>query len=236
MLHKLKREGYFQCMNKYDLQARGVQSTGAALVQFMNGVRKPNSKEASILSKAIKKADSFIPNESRLASIPWKLLISNDHIESGFPHTHADMIIIPNSHVISAASRIDNLVHTLIHEKVHVYQRMYPCESNTLYLKYWRMSIGARINCNSILPSRRSNPDTNMLVYLDEKGKSIHLNFDTSSSHSVSLSKTIGDPRDHPHEIMAYVVTHLLTHNASHIQSYHQRYIDSASAWMSIYL
>jgi hypothetical protein len=84
-----------------------------------------------MLVKCTQIADDFIANRmpyvpgidpNVLANIPWVLAKINENYENGFPHTRLGIIFLGKLDSMIKT----NLIQTLIHEKVHVYQRMYP--------------------------------------------------------------------------------------------------------------
>jgi hypothetical protein len=229
----VKNSAYHEYLTEKDLKARGYSSQLHAVKTFSQLARPPSRTEQSLLNRALMRANELIPINSRLSKLPWKFLVVSDQIESGFPHTHQDVIVMPKSHITAGQKHFDNLVDTLIHEKIHVYQRFYPCETNTLFLQYWNLEIVSR---RSFDPQSniRSNPDNNLLLYSDDS-KPIMLEYDDKKDF-ISLSTVMGDKRDHPHEMMAYVLTYILTRNTKPLPHYLVKYVQSAALWMQEYL
>jgi hypothetical protein len=57
--------------------------------------------------------------------IKWKIgLVDGNLYESGLPHTRFDLIIIPLK-LLNRIFGMNQLINTLIHEKIHVYQIPY---------------------------------------------------------------------------------------------------------------
>lgn len=136
-----------------------------------------------------------------LADIPWKIAVLRDDIEAGLPHTVSDIVCLPRSLAMALYMHdIDERVKTgtgtgtrakeeatkrrvmstLVHEKVHVYQRLRPtdarrfireelgCErfldvSSSPYFSLNANSAGAPLS--SLLERTRSNPDVDGWLY-----------------------------------------------------------------------
>ena len=223
----LKREAYFESMNPLDIKARAAESRQETFNNYIKSVRKPTPHEQKKLKNATVFADELLKPYHALAQIPWRFLIANDYIEAGFPHTHHDIIIIPKTHLSSAAHM--SLINTLIHEKMHIFQRLNPPMCHKLYLDYWKLKIAGHRDLYYDTRHSRRNPDTNHLVYKDET-QLIQLYY--KNKETPSLQETFGDPRDHPHEIMAYVVTHIIS-PTSILQPYFLEYIEPTTRWLN---
>ena len=91
-------------------------------------------------------------------TIPWKFAKSSKGIENNFPHTHQDVIILPYNFYNST---FFNLLRTITHEKIHVFQRYNPTSTLKLYLNFWKM----KVYDYSFDENQRSNPDTNHIQY-----------------------------------------------------------------------
>jgi len=95
---------------------------------------------------------------------PWKFLKSNNNLEMGMPFTVHDTIIIPQNffNKIRNGQYIDNLLDTLIHEKIHVIQRFNQDKFNSYYLKIYPF-LNQKINSipNKFHKNNMVNPDSN---------------------------------------------------------------------------
>lgn len=235
----LLRDGYFARFNKQDALARDCDDSKECFNTYVDSLRPPSKEESMILDKAVLHASSLLRPFKRLASVPWRFYITNEDIESGFPHTHGDYIIMPSSHVLSAKSNTSNtfsdMVDTLIHEKIHVFQRLYPCQSNVLYLKYWNLQIQG--HTPQTPTNFRTNPDTNLLTYaMITSTKTIIASEYSDPTHpTLGETKGPGSHLDHPHEIMAYVATHIITKGSSSLDTKMAGFVDSTRKWLAEY-
>lgn len=218
----LLREAYFENMNSSDLKARGVSTPEEAFLRFARTARPPLASELAVIRASTYSADQVVAPYRALAVIPWDIIVVDDNIESGFPHTHHESIVLPKAHITSK-----DLTHTLIHEKVHVFQRLHPCKCNMLYLCYWGFTIANR---RQVQDGLRSNPDTNLLIYKDERGVPIQLYY--KNNEKPFIGATTGDSRDHPHEMMAYIVTYIATRGESYLAPNLERYVSMTKQWM----
>jgi len=119
--------------------------------------------------------------------------------ENGLPHTRGNVIILNETNILSM-----DLISTLIHEKVHIYQKMYPQETDHFIKQMKFKKIDTRKYDDMI----RVNPDTNNSIYTINNRKMI-------SSYNSSEPTCITDIKynernqlyEHPLEWMAITIT-----------------------------
>lgn len=188
---------YVSRHSELDLVKRDCDSHKECYVKYTSSLRRPTSAENATLRGLCARADEICSNKryNRLTAIPWKIMFFGSG-EFPFPHTHGDTICLPYN-FLSTDSRTNKIVETLIHEKIHIFQRLYPLQTHILLLNVWNYQIRSRRALK-----KRNNPDTNDYAYADENGKDIVSEYADLSMRS---SKIIGD--DHPYEIMAYKLT-----------------------------
>lgn len=101
---------------------------------------------------------------SKLMNIPWKFFTFSDG-ELPHPHTHGDVIFIPTRLVQELS------VEVLIHEKIHLFQKLFPIEAH----KYLR---GAGIiGKHDLLTYPYRNPDTDLYQYDNVSGEEADSDF-----------------------------------------------------------
>jgi hypothetical protein len=111
------------------------------------------------------------------ASLPWRVARLDDAAENGWPHTHGDVIILPSSMLDALKKRSPGgdharhrrLVELLVHERVHVMQRMDP-EAARQTIRAWygdsvRPVAHRRDAVAQFAERLRSNPDIDAYVY-----------------------------------------------------------------------
>lgn len=96
----------------------------------------------------------------KAAQIQWNIgVFKGTAYEYGWPHTIGNVILFP-LRLIERGDTSD--IETLIHEKAHVYQRLYPSDLDT-YLSTHHFTKWKRRS--EYDPDRRPNPDTDDWVY-----------------------------------------------------------------------
>lgn len=158
-------DGYFKSFSKYDLIARNIKNINEYHKIIHISVINIKKKYESILINAIEQADIKclqINNEwcngLKLKQIPWKIgCIINNKYEFGLPHTRQDVIIIN----ITNLKDISYLINTLIHEKMHIYQKLYPQDIEK-YLQFNNFVKICKRNKHNLI---RANPDLDNWIY-----------------------------------------------------------------------
>jgi hypothetical protein len=194
-------DNYVHAMTPWDLYARRVKTpeeymerAAAAAIDF-----SPADKEK--YSKAAEDADAVFMRLGHeiIAAMQWKLaLTTGDAYEAGMPHTRMDTIFLASKGVIRGSHA--QLVETLVHEKLHLFQRANPDKMIHLLARagYTRWKLRAHE------PRIRANPDLDPYIYIDpatEKPMAAYYTSDTP----YSISDIDVAPRDeHPFERMAY--------------------------------
>jgi hypothetical protein len=165
-------DNYFEKFNNYDLIARNVNSLDEYLEKISDVPYNFTSKQKEIITNCIIKINSNLINKineswienNKLLYIPWKIgVIKTLNYEYGLPHTRNDVIIIP----VNIIEFTDSFANTLLHEKLHVYQKMYPDDFD-IYLKennFNKHQLYINTNINY-----RSNPDVDDWIY-EKDGK-----------------------------------------------------------------
>jgi len=158
------------------------------------------------IEKAAYDADNFFKSlqidgldTNLIRLIPWNICLTRDNdYEDGFPHTRGDKIFLSTKLDMSHK----NLTATLVHEKVHIYQRLYPqdtmsfLEHNGYYR--WKQRFG--------VPRIRSNPDVDPWIYFNPKTKKPMVAYYTSDNpENINDITTAEHPElEHPFEQIAY--------------------------------
>lgn len=229
---------YVQGMSKSDLEARKVVCQEAYRLQAYYAAQTFNDEQKALLTKATQEADRFfasyngqvtargyggIPtaigiigyfDAERARQLPWKLMFVGNNYEDGLPHTRGEYIFI--SPAVLSQSYID-LVETLIHEKIHIYQRRYLREKT--YLSYEKIDVYlteymvSKLGFTKVKKRSeavcdiRANPDVDEWIYRSPKtNQDMFLCY--RSSRPTSIGDTIGDVHnEHPFEWIAYEIS-----------------------------
>lgn len=190
-----------------------------------------------------------------LNSIEWKFCILNDGVEDNLPHTINDVICLPKNFLDFQSSDRKRI---LLHEKIHIYQRKYPCETNILYIKYWKLTPFILEDDPSIKKRIRFNPDNNVFQYTyydqeeDEyyyniqlynnsakklndsalhqllKNQSIYSRKDKDNTYWTILQRKNVKQKESPNEVMACLCTDIILNDKSNCFV--------TESWMNVYL
>ena len=231
-------DGYVQKMSKSDLEARKVVCQEAYRLQAYFAAQTFSDDQKALLTRATQEADQFFARYNgqvtstgyggvprtvgiigyfdarRARQLPWKLMLVGNVYEEGLPHTRDAYIFI--SPAVLKQSYFD-LVETLIHEKIHIYQRRYSREKT--YVEYEKKEVFltehllsglgfVRVKKRSdAVCDIRANPDLDNWIYKDPKtNQEMFLCY--RSSRPTGITDVVGDPiREHPFEWTAYEIS-----------------------------
>lgn len=201
---------YIQNMSNLDLKARGVSNYEEYLTRILYNIKDLSLSEKNKLNRCAKKADDFfikmpynpyIDDGKELTNIKWVFACIGDKYEEGFPHTRSKIIFI-SPRIISLPEF--NLTKTLIHEKIHIYQRYNNLKiKHSLYLKGYTPHKNRAMEDNL-----RSNPDTDNIIYKTPKGTYMYGKYNTDNPKSINDIDISGD-YEHPFEMIAYEIEKL---------------------------
>ena len=162
------KSDYFNNFTRIDLRLRNIDIN--IKEYYFNKILDFSEQEKKALKWIIEQInikDSFMDKD-------WNFVKFID-LENNFPHTHLKYIflsqiqvddIVYNYKKKSKISDMKYLVNTLIHEKVHVYQRIYPEKFNELY-QLWNFSKPSKIyNIEKFKNLVRNNPDSDKSYYV----------------------------------------------------------------------
>jgi hypothetical protein len=205
-------DGYFERFTQNDLRARNV----ATLEQYISGFNCAEFTESNkdLIYDCVAEIETIIVKDpyvdwvdsDKFHAIPWKIgLVADDSYEYGLPHTRVDTILINKRSLIKTDRK--DFINTLIHEKLHVYQKLYPADFQK-YLDHHGFVKYARYGS---LRDVAANPDTDEYVYMKKSGleKVVYCgkyDFSTGKTGVKSIvHQPIDDPKyDHPRELAVY--------------------------------
>jgi hypothetical protein len=205
------QDHYFHGLTAPDLFARGSANTVQYIVTSVNATRSFNPLEKFKITNSVKQADAFFHDLANtvhgldvriILNIPWRFAKTDGQAyEQGFPHTRSNIIFVATS--FSAMDDM-TMTTTMIHEKIHVYQRMYP----EIVKDYVRNTGFKRHGLRKLYPNIRANPDLDEWVYSHDDKLCMYL-YKTSTPTNIEDTTIIGDGTEHPYEHMAYFVASL---------------------------
>ncbi len=199
---KKDSDGFLDSLSVWDCAARGAASKKKYGEIASQAGMSFASSEAAQVCAAARTADALLLHyndygvDGRLAaSLPWRIAKVSPSYENGLPHTRSDIVFISETPD----------VNTLIHEKVHVYQRMYPDRIQ----RYLQSAGYERQRLRSADPLIQANPDVDAWTYVhpqtNKPMRAVH------AQGKMPRKIPESDGLEHPYEEIAYAVAAELT-------------------------
>jgi hypothetical protein len=199
-------DNYIKNLTEYDLIARNIKNTDDYINNITNCIKNFTLEEKNIISKACIQADKFlhtynnILNGKIIAKIKWKFALTyynNFEYEEGFPHTRNDIIFL--SEKIIPKELNHNFINTLIHEKIHIYQRFNNIDNIIKKLGF--------IKHDTKKYNNRANPDLNNFLYTNSNNQLLQCIYnDNPKSINDVVCLNNNHIYEHPYEYMAYKI------------------------------
>lgn len=204
---------FFVDMSELDLRARRAQTKQSYYDQYLSAISEFTGEQKEVMKAIIKEADKFLLPYNNIYHIAWKIARVNG-VEEGYPHTHGDTIFVSDD-IFTLKPK--SMVATMIHEKIHVFQRKFVLETNLLVQKVWGYKMFGLRNSS---PNARNNPDLNGIIY----GKTSRVCQEYTTKTPTSLKDSTiqcgvtGDGCDseayeHPLERMGYELSEVIVGN-----------------------
>ncbi len=204
-----EKDPYYQTFSMYDLEARGVNSIEEYLQKIKTSISDFSTSQKNRLQNLTSLADQLIQplrknwlHGDKLNKITWKFGYTQGNVyEGGLPHTRNDYIMLSDTLLQNDDQYVTG---TLIHEKVHLYQRLYPEDVE----KYKEEKGIRRWKRKSIEDRIRTNPDVDDYLYQMKNGEKM---MSVYNENPKGLEDVKTYPKDeqkyeHPHEMMAIEV------------------------------
>lgn len=191
---------YYYYMSKENLKLRGINNLDSYLKNIENLFYTCSHYEKQIIKKAVCKAERKLNNlnyagfyPKKLKNIPWIFGFSNGNkYEFGLPHTQGDVIILNRNNI-----NLSDFVTLLIHERIHIYQKLYPNDVDEFVRYYNFQKFSKKTNID------RVNPDTDNFIY--KRFNDIY-ECKISSDNKTTCTKN-NSMYEHPYEYMAYMIS-----------------------------
>jgi len=209
-------DNFYSTFSKLDLEVRKVKNVDEYINKVIpNSVEDFDEKLKEKIRKCIYKINKKFPkfknkysylDIDKFLNIPWKIGLFNKLYECGLPHTRKEYIFLPKDRS-SNKSELE-LLGTLVHEKIHVYQKLYPNDIELFlkennfkiykpYLEYKR-NENTRVN---------ANPDIDKWTYYkdNDSNKIFHCQYneDPKSISDKTCYPENNSKNEHPLEMMA---------------------------------
>jgi hypothetical protein len=199
-------DNYYNTFNIYDLKVRNITCIHDYNLKINNSVAEINDNNKNYINtltdqinEIFKESNIIGINGEKASLIPWNIgFIKGRDYEYGLPHTRNNVIIIPlhllNDHQL--------LKQVLFHEKIHIYQKLYPKDIEKYLIHKGFKQYLHRNTFNNI----RANPDINEWTYTDCNNNLLIAQYidDPKSIHDVIYNPINKDNYEHPYEFMAY--------------------------------
>jgi hypothetical protein len=238
---------YFNNMNSYDLQVRKSNNKNEYFKKYQSGYQTFTTEQKNILLNIVNIIENKIFKYNNFKNIKWVFVKIDTNLENSFPHTIENVIVLSNKFFYSSTS---SQINTIIHEKVHIYQRMYPEYIDILYKQWGFDKIGIDID----IDYNRNNPDikyyysynNNLLIQLytnnpSELYDSNTYLIDLENNIKIIINKNIIEQYnlpdisisklEHPNEIMAEIISLYLTNSYNK----NDKWIIIVKEWMNNY-
>jgi len=199
-------DNYLSNLSSADLFARNVNNINDYKNNIINNIYNLSKKEKKRLYNLYNTSNNILSKKYiDIANVKCKIAITTKNIyENGLPHTRSNIIFLSNNMLDYSDVEI---IKTLIHEKIHIFQRYNPYHKyiidfldNNGFKRFMK-----RNEYIKTYPLLRSNPDLDEWIYIDK--------FNTlSCSYNSNKPKSITDVNcnqlnEHPFEMMAYDIT-----------------------------
>jgi hypothetical protein len=205
-------DNYYKKFLNNDFIARNIKNIDEYKYKIEESVTDFTEYEKNKLRKCIHLADTKLLNTNLdwfqgkdTMDIIWKIgLINGKLYENGLPHTRNDTIIFSKKYINN--SSIKNLMKTLIHEKIHLYQKKYPDKINSFLKKYNFTKYKKR----TAEDNTRANPDIDEWIYANDKNeifKAVYIK-NPKTIEDINYYAGNGQSYEHPFEKMAIEIEH----------------------------
>ena len=172
-------EPYFSTLQPLEMAAK----TGSALSpgtvaeqqaecrkRYQAGVRAFTPDEQAAVTWYVAKARTLLATDyPAIEQTPWRYIKVDDHIEGGLPHTRGEYVVFAQGFLAELSmaksmlpedTAMQQMGDTVIHEHMHVVQRLHPEMFTSLYTDLWHLRRAPRIvDCPWLVEHHLANPD-----------------------------------------------------------------------------
>ena len=202
-------DNYIKHLSKFDLIARNVDTNIDYIKKISFCTKDFTENQKNIINNCCKKADDFLKEYNELldgkqiAKIKWNIALTykydNFEYENGLPHTRKNIIFLSDKMI--PESETPDFVNTLIHEKIHVYQRYNESTVDKMLSNKLRINKVVYFN-----PKKRANPDLNNNIYQNDKNEILQCYYNSNTPNSIQDVTCLNNNsiNEHPYELLAY--------------------------------
>lgn len=206
------KDKYYDTFNENDLRVRNIENITEYYEIIKNSCISINNNYMDILDKITAIADNKIKKIKikgfdglKASKIQWIIGVINDKkYEYGLPHTRNLIIVIPENII----NNEEVLLRVLIHEKIHIYQKIYS-EDTKLWIKN-KGFVKYKLRAKS--DNIRANPDIDKYIYKNDKNLIFMSKYNEMplTINDVTYQPINDYKYEHPFEIMAYTLEDLI--------------------------
>lgn len=195
-------DDYFKHLSNADLCARSCKTVEEYKLRILNNLYIPNKINKNYILKKIHKAYNLLSKENyyidpyKLSKLKFNIVfVYDDILENSFPHTRDNIIFLSTNEFSNK-----DIIETLIHEMIHIYQRYYPADmqyylddNNYIFVRY-----------NNKNDNVRANPDIDNKLYR-LNGRLLIAQYNSNQPNDIN--DCTNNEFEHPNEIMAYDIS-----------------------------
>ena len=209
-------DNYYKSFYNNDFICRNISTVDEYHEYIIKSVSEFDSIEKAKIEKCILKINTWLLskshnieyfNEKDFYNIPWKIgSIEGKLYENGLPHTRNDIIIISKNDIQNMSEK--KLTKTLLHEKVHIYQKLNNSNANIFIYKKNFIKFKQREQEDNI----RANPDLDNWIYKNKNTNDIYkavYNKDAKTIEDITYYPNNSQSFEHPFEAMAIEIENL---------------------------
>jgi hypothetical protein len=221
--HILQRndDSFYETLTEMDLKMRGVSSIEEYRHRIIDCCVEPTIGDRFRIGWIIMCAcftlcythpirNNWFDSIKCALDIPWNIGIvdNTNRYEAGLSHTRGNIIFITRETLYES-----NIIATMIHEKIHTYQKTYPSSIEN-YIRIFRFTPKITLHDNVVKNGEyvRANPDTNQWIYTDENNqllKAVYLP-NANTIRKVQYTPCNSQYCEHPYERMVYDILDLM--------------------------
>lgn len=216
------KDNYIKNLTELDLYARKVRNSREYIDNILKTTVDFTEDEKKKLTKCAIASDNFLKNCSLykntinyndIINIKWIFACTDNYenfqYEEGLPHTRENIIFLTKNII---TNNEDNLINTLIHEKIHIYQRY----NKNIFDKLNNINGFVKINYNN--KYIRSNPDTTNDIYLDTNTNNVMVClYRNTTPFGINDVIMKNYSLEHPYEKYAYEIANYYYSNNKYI-------------------
>ena len=204
---KMDNDDYYKSFFKNDFITRNISTVDDYVNLIKQSLSNFNEFQKEKLLKCIKKVNNIFKdidlewfNGKKANNLQWKFgCIKGELYENGLPHTRNDIIIISVNNVNKYSE--NKLINTLIHEKIHIYQKAYPDDIEKYIINNNFIKFKKRDKYDNI----RANPDLDKWIYKDNNNniyQAVYMN-NPKTIEDIKYYPVDTQKYEHPYEKMA---------------------------------